>query len=347
MNSESEIKTKTDIISKKGEENEQKFGQYNNYSNKVQRYFQKINYQYQTQIQFHEVRCYICNEFGHISKDCEKRNVLCFRCLGNHKEENCPLRRCKQCHLTGHSLEECPLNYDGSYPKDVPYCTKCNNYSHFKEDCLLCPKEIIISEKSKFALCNFCGSHCHYLCPHDEDISVLSPYESDNILIESDGDNDNGTVKIRKIKNIKKNEKTNIIPSPVKNYRVNKNKFESIFNYFMNEIQKNKKMNKNLFSEIDNDEIKDTIFCCKCGNMHNSRDCRVKVNKKKEKNKDYELSDDCYAKVRKVRISTKNPLKYGPVFKKEYRINHHNIKNNYYDKSDSSGEPFEKLYEKK
>ena len=45
-------------------------------------------------------------------------------------------------------------------------------------------------------------------------------------------------------------------------------------------------------------------------------------------------------------IHNKNPLKYEPYLRKEYKINHHDIREDYYDQSDSSGESFNKIFKK-
>ena len=46
-------------------------------------------------------------------------------------------------------------------------------------------------------------------------------------------------------------------------------------------------------------------------------------------------------------IHQKNPLKFEPYLRKEYTINHHDIRTDYYDQSDSSGESFDSIFNKK
>ena len=42
----------------------------------------------------------------------------------------------------------------------------------------------------------------------------------------------------------------------------------------------------------------------------------------------------------------KNPLKFEPYKNSEYKVNHHNIRYDYYDQNDSSGESFEELFKR-
>ena len=42
----------------------------------------------------------------------------------------------------------------------------------------------------------------------------------------------------------------------------------------------------------------------------------------------------------------KNPLKFEPYKNSEYKVNHHNIRYDYYEQNDSSGESFEELFKR-
>lgn len=45
------------------------------------------------------LRCYKCNEYGHVAKDCTSESVVCALCAGNHKIEECKSKefKCVNC----------------------------------------------------------------------------------------------------------------------------------------------------------------------------------------------------------------------------------------------------------
>ena len=54
------------------------------------------------------VRCYSCNQEGHISTSCPW-GVKCFQCQGlGHVAAHCPKVRCFACHQMGHIAPRCP-----------------------------------------------------------------------------------------------------------------------------------------------------------------------------------------------------------------------------------------------
>ena len=260
-------------------------------------------------------RCFICNQKGHFHK-------------------NCPNIKCYNCNKKGHKAISCPLNNN-----IIPKCDRCENYGHFSKDCLINP---IIDKSYLNDSCYFCGKK-HFICPFEEPPFIISDYDSDNAIISSsDEDNDN-----------KDKFENNI--GFIKNFRVNKENFYSILNYFKNEkrrlqydnnIHKNKvkkkKLNERIFQDIKNEDIYKTIFCYKCGGRHSSKFC-FKNGKNENKENNYLLNI-----IEEGKYKVKNPLKYEPILpKEEYTINHHNQNNNYYNDTDSSGESYEKMYKNK
>ena len=86
---------------------------------------------------------------------------------------------------------------------------------------------------------------------------------------------------LKKIENDKKNQKNknnNI------NKKINRNNSESLLNFFSNEIKMTEKIKLylgELPKDIEKEEIKNTVFCCKCGGDHFSELCGKIKNKKK------------------------------------------------------------------
>ena len=207
------------------------------------------------------------------------------------------------------------------------------NNGHESIDCLIKPNEIIIKNPLKIPLCKFCNSSNHYICPLSDDFYVISDYDSDKVNI-----NDDKYYKNKNNKNYKKNYY-------IKNYRVNRNNFDSLFNYFSNEYKKYEKEDVilgKILNGVTKEQIKYTNFCCKCGKPHYSKECGKFISKKyiNEENDDYLIN------LKQNNIHKKNPLKFEPLERPEYKINHHDMRNDYYDQSDSSGESFKEMYKK-
>ena len=262
----------------------------------------------------------------------------------NHKGKECPNEKCYLCKRKGHKASLCPLkkkNQDKlknkNYAKNIKKCTKCLNNGHDSKDCLIKPNDIIIVNPSKTPLCPICNSSSHYLCSFSNEVYTISDYDSDNINLDESDEND---------KNIENNKINNYI----KNFNINRDNFNSLVQYFLNEGKKYEKIEivlGKISGGIAKEEIKNTMFCCKCGRIHNCSDCWKHISKKKYINDD--LSDEYYIKLNNFNnfIHKKNPLKFEPFEKSEYKINHHDMRYDYYDQDDSSGESFKEMYNKK
>ena len=300
---------------------------------------------YNKKIKTSNIKCFTCGKYGHISTECrEEINDICVKCLQiNHKGKECPNEKCFLCNNKGHKANFCPLkknnqyNYKNKYiASKVAKCTKCLNNGHESIDCLIKPNNINIINPSKLPLCRFCNSTRHYICPFKDDVYIISDYDSDKVDVNKEDEED---IKEKIYKSF----------PYIKNYKVNKNDFNSMIQYFINENKKYEKEEISLGKipfGVTKEQIKYSNFCCKCGNLHYSKDCGKILSKKKyvEENDDYLIrlknqSNFLYYK--------KNPLKFEPYAKAEYKINHHNIRYDYYDQNDSSGESFKEMFKNK
>ena len=276
-------------------------------------------------------KCFICGKPGHHGAECkEKKEEICPKCLGkNHLNNVCPYEICLNCGKRGHKQQNCFYfkKNKNKYKKNLKKCFNCSNYGHESNECLSKPNPIYIKNYSKIPLCAFCKSSNHYICPFNKNKGIfvipVHYYDDNGYNDKNNSDSDF---------NLNNNE------------IVNRNNSESLLNYFLNEIKKNEKIELKLGElpqDITKEEIKNTNFCCKCGNNHFSDDCE----KFKKKNK-FNLNNDYIFNLKDNIIHRKNPLKFETYERKEYTINHHDIRADYYDQSDSSGESFNELFKK-
>ena len=328
-------KRKKSLLKEKSKQKENTFNSQNN--------FQYINYfigESQENINNHKKfhynnssKCFICGKPGHHGAECkEKKEEICPKCLRkNHINNICPYEICFNCGKRGHKQENCfyakKNKSKNKNKKIIKKCFNCLNFGHENYECLSKPNPIYIKNYSKIPLCAFCKSSNHYICPFNKNNGIFvipdHYYDNDNNDIDNNSDSDF---------NINKNE------------IVNRNSAESLINYFLNEIKKTEKIEIKLGElpqDIAKEEIKNTNFCCKCGDNHFSEDCETI----KKKNK-YNLNNDFIFNLKDNIIHRKNPLKFEPYARKEYIINHHDIRADYYDQSDSSGESFNELFKK-
>ena len=276
-------------------------------------------------------KCFICGKPGHHGAECkEKKEEICPKCLGkNHLNNICPYEICLNCGKRGHKQQNCFYfkKNQNKYKKNLKKCFNCSNYGHESNECLSKPNPIYIKNYSKIPLCAFCKSSNHYICPFNKNkgIFVIPDHYYDDSGYNDKNNSDSDF-------NLNNNE------------IVNRNNSESLLNYFLNEIKKTEKIELKLGElpqDIAKEEIKNTNFCCKCGDNHFSEDC-ITI---KKKNK-YNLNNDFIFNLKDNIIHRKNPLKFEPYARKEYIINHHDIRADYYDQSDSSGESFNELFKK-
>lgn len=137
-------------------------------------------------------KCYNCQEYGHISKNCPNRSVIkCFFCLGNHKKETCEIANCFCCSQEGHRSSNCPF-------RTLPSCRRCFKRGHKERECRALinfretdqrtPEHLSVS--SNQLLCLSCGKAGHLQCylKGNEITSLLLKdglYERQNMTVNS------------------------------------------------------------------------------------------------------------------------------------------------------------------
>ena len=195
----------------------------------------------------------ICKKKNNFSK--KEGNCLCVKCLKrDHNTGNCPNFICKLCHQKSHRESKCPLRSKNKnisekllFSMKIPMCNRCHNRGHLSSDCLINPEIINISNNKNEPLCKFCNSPNHYICPFTDNFYIISDNELDNINIKND---------------------YNMI-----DYSVNLDDFNSIIRYFNKEEKKIIYSKKQCINDVKKEEIKNTIFCCRCGGLHHISDC--------------------------------------------------------------------------
>ncbi|XP_027036183.1 zinc finger CCHC domain-containing protein 7-like [Pocillopora damicornis] len=80
------------------------------------------------------MRCFNCNEKGHLSQFCPepKKTSVCFLCGGSgHVKRFCPNELCFNCREPGHKSKDCRM------PRRRPFdrCNRCHVLGHFAVDC--------------------------------------------------------------------------------------------------------------------------------------------------------------------------------------------------------------------
>jgi hypothetical protein len=190
------------------------------------------------------IRCFNCNEVGHMSRDCPNElEINCIRCnRKGHYDWECPNIKCFRCNQIGHKSFDCKVT-----SKEIIRCDTCKSIGHYAEDCLSEPFRIK-KKKLKESTCYFCNQKGHLICPYSPNFYVIEDYKSEEVeLTDTEKSSD---MDFRKL---------------VKNSHPGKKNSHS-----------EKKRNR-IFKKLDNSEIRTTIFCPKCAGMHSASECNVQL----------------------------------------------------------------------
>ena len=193
-----------------------------------------------------------------------KEKEICIKCLKTgHSLKKCPNGKCHLCHQIDHRIWNCPLRAKNKNIKDklifqmkLNQCERCGNKGHNSSECLIFPIEITINNLTNPSLCKFCTSNNHYVCPFKEEIFIISVVETDEEKIQEFTQNN-----------------------------VDFNKFSSLLKYFKKENERLFFKSKSCTLNIKEEDMKNTLFCCKCGGMHHFTECKSENNIKNKKNK--------------------------------------------------------------
>lgn len=152
-----------------------------------------------------DVKCYNCNEIGHVSDRCPyDKVVICRTCLkSGHVEYKCPQNmKCFKCNQSGHRASEC----DSSL---VTKCSYCGSVGHLKEDCLNVSKRIYPPFTVK---CDDCGKKDHFICKFK--FPILTEDYDDYLSSSSDQENEYES------KNDDKKQYVNLLENKIKDNNV-------------------------------------------------------------------------------------------------------------------------------
>jgi hypothetical protein len=260
------------------------------------------------------IKCFNCDEVGHLSRNCPNEIVLhtCLRCnTKGHSEYDCPNVKCFKCNKIGHKSFECKANSQNTIK-----CEMCKNIGHEAEDCLVEPKKIKKSVVDK-SYCFFCGQLGHIMCKAPENKFIIEDYNSDEVELSDDtdaiedaqdvemegnSDPDFDTIITQNMKNKKENTG---IQDTKKNIELREN--AGLIKDNKTEFLKKKR--KRVFNKFKNSELVEKIFCPKCGDMHSMNECTVQLrfNSFDQRRQTYSKSffnrDDNYGKSeREVKI---------------------------------------------
>ena len=224
------------------------------------------------------IKCHICGQVGHRKDICPNYDIkFCYRCLSDsHEDRDCEQIKCFRCNKLGHKTFNCQLK-----DNKLILCERCHCIGHKKEECLIKPLEFSHKFlKYNNLSCMNCGSKKHVLCSlvnrefpelSKEDENEL--FNDENIFIdllknESDDDCSSLTPLNEEVQNLDEiNNKDNLMNNEEEEKKNKKKK------------KKIKKV-KNIFEDLNNEDIKNTIFCGFCGGRHRNEECTEKKDEK-------------------------------------------------------------------
>ena len=243
------------------------------------------------------IKCHICGQIGHRKDICPNSDIkFCYRCLSDsHDDRDCDQVKCFRCNRLGHKTYNCQLKEN-----KLIICETCHCIGHQKNECLIKPMEF----SHKFLKynnlhCFNCGSKKHVLCSlvnrelpelKKEDDNEI--FNDENIFINNDN-NEYNEININNNIDMSDDERSSLTPKNEEEENKNieiKSEDITIENEEKNEKneknkknekkEKKKKKQKNIFEDLKNEDIKNTMFCGFCGGRHRNEECEVKNDEK-------------------------------------------------------------------
>ena len=227
------------------------------------------------------LKCHICDQVGHRKDVCPfYENKFCYRCLStSHEDRDCEQIKCFKCNKLGHKTYNCELR-----DNQLVICDSCHCVGHVKKECLIKPMEI----SSKFLKyndlsCLYCGSPNHVLCSlikrelpelKEEDEDEINEILKDEYLFRESLNNGNNDDDDDRSSLTPKNEDLESGGNKdieIEEETIDLQEYESKNN--QNKEKEKKKAKERIFEDLENEDIKYTIFCGYCGDRHRNEDC--------------------------------------------------------------------------
>jgi hypothetical protein len=237
------------------------------------------------------LKCHICDQIGHRKDACPfYDSKFCYRCLSSsHEDRDCEQVKCFKCNKLGHKTYYCELK-----DNQLVICDSCHCVGHVRKECLKKPMEF----SSKFLKynnlsCLYCGSSNHVLCSlikrempelEEEDEDEIDEILKDEYLFrdslnnrnKGDDDEDDRSSLTPKNEDLEVAENNKVIE--IEEETIDLQEYESMNN--QNKEKKKKKKKERIFEDLENEDIKFTMFCGYCGERHRNEECEHRNDEK-------------------------------------------------------------------
>jgi len=226
------------------------------------------------------LKCHICDQVGHRKDACPfYDSKFCYRCLStSHEDRDCEQIKCFKCNKLGHKTYNCQLREN-----QLVICDNCHCVGHVRKECLMKPMEFSYKFlKYNDLSCLHCGSSNHVLCSiikrelpelEEEDEDEINEILKDEYLFRDSLNNGNNDDDERSSLT-PRNEDLEVDGNKVidiEEETIDLQEYESMKN--LNNQKKKKKEKEKIFEDLENEDIKYTMFCGYCGERHRNEEC--------------------------------------------------------------------------
>jgi hypothetical protein len=223
------------------------------------------------------LKCHICDQIGHRKDACPNYDIkFCYRCLStSHEDRDCEQIKCFKCNKLGHKTYNCKLK-----DNQLVICDSCHCVGHVRKECLIKPMEF----SSKFLKynnlsCLYCGSSNHVLCSlikrelpelkeEEEDEDEINEILKEEYLFRdslNNGINDDDDRSSLTPKN------EDLEAGGNKDIEIEEETME-LQEYESKNNQNKEKKKEKIFEDLENEDIKFTMFCGYCGERHRNEE---------------------------------------------------------------------------